>query len=548
MIRYFLIFMLMVNLMVSTVGAVDKYPSMNVFKVGNRYDNVDSMKASVNFYGANMDVVLNGSGHEFINGTRWFDSLKVEASTASRTIETYPYANFQYWLICDDTLSDTLAGGINVPWMRTMREVDAQSGIRESMYIHYGDDSIMQTMSASGNSCPGHTTDLTRGNVPGWGPTYRLAQGNTWWNESGDWAFPAGRIGVYNPLYSKFGSIRSEAFLTIWGDPVTWIGLDSAIDGFYMDNCYIGAAYGGGAYWGNDSSKGGATGPAGWSILNDNVDFLEFDGPGTNDAVYYGHFTDAYKVGGSTAVANGFNYVGNFATTSSTYLDELTILSGNVVSHVFFETRLGDLIIKRWSQIQGDLSRQDACIAYPGLKNYWECRPLSDQPDDTGYSFFAHSAFAAFCVIQDTASSYFCYSGFGNGTGDTLYWTNFDLFQVDLGEPKGPTRTLVDTGTTTGAESVHFLYREYENGYAYGLPKEADGSDTTASNTYDYDLGADTGLYVLGDSEPGHASDSTYKANGTITIRPGHWGIALKKAGATENIFDGINLKGVTVP
>jgi len=125
-------------------------------------------------------------------------------------------------------------------------------------------------------------------------------------------------------------------------------------------------------------------------------------------------------------------------------------------------------------------------------------------------------------------NSYYIYQGrYNNGgsDGDTLYWTNFDLMTVDLGDPTASTYTIVDTGTTELSDPVHLMLREYDNGGAGYVPPEAtlsDPNDSTANNEYWYDVGG--ACYVLGKNSPGHykgnPGDSTYYSDGVIPFIP----------------------------
>lgn len=536
---------LFILLLLPAVCGADMFPMMKIDRGGNMYTTETEQRNGYAFWGRQADAVIAGHAFKMADGTYWVDRIKQVAHDSGRVVPCYAYINFHATQICgNDTTALIGDGQYNSEWYWLMQKADEITGdqdARDSLYITIGDDSIVQALVASGTLCSypggtrivdGNSADLRK---------QRFAHQN-WLNEAGGWGYPAGQLNILNYWYPKIKEIRALSLLN-WIE--NHMPCDSPLQGFFGDNSPPASGSDFYNYWHINGSYGGATGGAGYSTAAASVDWDQLASPhGTGATALKVKYTQYFTAIAETLLAHGYRSIPNNGPYSAADLDNMLIAGGNptnngtqVVADVVLETGLNNFMgEKQWAWGTREMvAIWDTIRNHPDVRNYWEIRYWQGTGEtaypDTGKSHFAHDGFCVFLTLQDT-NSYFTYGGYGTSANsvadaDTGWMTHYSIFRIDMGDPISTIYTMVTTGTSNAGGAVHFLKREYADGWACFLPKELNsgaGSDTTDYYTYDFG----DPVYVLGENWPGHAWDSTYKANGEVNIKYAHGAIVLK--------------------
>lgn len=541
-------------LLAGSVGAVDNtatmgsraedFPSLRIFRSGNAYDDAGDFISGVSFWGRNAARISAGQGHEHPSGRKWFDSLKVHASIAGRTLLTEAYSDFMFYVECGNAKVDY---GVSFDYGNAQTHnfwyiADSLSLIWDDLFFVLADDSDSVVYALRTASCVG-TADPDRkwANVDLPDSQKYQSQFGTYNNPS-DNNYPATDAQYMNYTDTiNYALMKSHAYLRLKDSGKLFSNLDSTMDGFTFDNShpdswrspnYVHSPGNGYSWW----SFGGNTGGAIWSYGAADIDWVGYDAPfvigGPNYTILGNAWSASFNIMLDTMKDMGISTSCNYVNGSPSGVESYAARHGEPVTTLFFEFRGNDLLYKTYATItaptgsNAELSRVDSAILY-NIPHVNEFRSFGGFADDTSHAWAAHSYLCAHMTYQDTALTYFCFQNWKNGSaadGDSMYLANWGLFKLDYGDVLNE-RQYVDTGTTVDGDPIHLFWREYENAYVLWYPPDALTDDTALTNYYEWDCGQP--VYELGRSSPGHV-DSTYRANGKIRISPRHGVVAWK--------------------
>lgn len=550
--------LLFLLLLVTSASAANEFPMMigKMVKGGNTYDGLDrqSFFDAHGFWAKHADYVIAGHAESTTSDGKFFDALKVSSSDSGTTTITLVYINEHYSIMCDDINTDTTDNGWNVDMYNFHFMTDSLGLTYEDYFFHY-DDTYDSCVFPVWAGCTGYGDAHRYFDNAVIADSQKRVSQDFLGNDFGDSRWPGGDANILNYYTdpTAFAKARAYGYLRMLNNSSLFFGLDSTPGGLWSDNhdydgavaeSYIYNVNRGNNMW----SYGGATGGDVWSSSSGDMDWAEIAAPmGANQGTAWAAFGTAYSLFADTLTDYGYTIVANVVNLRASRVDDLLKNGAEAVAVASIEFGGNDMINNYWSRAKGqdenaDITRLDTLKAY-GIKWINEFRYYWDNPaaNDTTNSWLAHSAFGTYLVFYDPTLSLFTYNtrvpSYGTGDGDTLSWSNWDLWKINMGDTIADWYTTVDTGLTNQSNSVHLLIREFDSGWAAFLPKEADGSDTSSTEYYTYDFG--DGVYVLGENSPGHASDSTFKSDGEVNIQYGHSVIVLKSQGdASPSISD----------
>lgn len=546
--KYCLIFILLL----ASVASAVRYPMMEdkMVKGGNTYDGDDRQSFFDNFafWGEHADYIIAGHAEATTSDGKFFDALKDRASDLSRTIKTFVYTNEHYSIMCDDITTDTTDNGWNTEMYNFHFAVDSLSLAWEDMFFHYADtyDSCIFPV---WDGCTGYGDAHRYFDIGAIADSQKRVIQDFLGNDNGDSRWPNGDANILNYFADPiaFAKARAYGYMRIFDRSSLFWGLDSTPDGLFLDNhdydgC-VAKSYIYNVGRGNNMfSYGGTTGGDVWSSVNSDMDWVGIASPiGAGHTVLWDSFALACLNFCDTLKDNGYGtMIANCVNLRGSRVGDYSMNGSENVCIQSIEFGCNDMINGYWSQLKGgsesgDIARLDS-LKDAGSMWINECRYYWNDAtsNDTTPSYLAHVAFGAYLVFYDPTLSLFTYNtrvpSYGTGDGDTLCWSNWDLWEINMGDTIADWYTTVTSGLTNQSNGVHLLVREFDSGWAAFLPKEASGSDTSSTEYYTYDFGEP--VYVLGEDSPGHASDSNYKANGEVQIQYAHSAIVLKVQGA----------------
>lgn len=547
-------------LLVGTAGAADNsatmgsyaedFPSLRIWRSGNAYDDLGDFVSGNGFWGRNAARVSGGVANNQISGAdtaMFFDSLKIHASGASRTIITEAYTDFMFYVECGNSNTENYTGKDAVGWLNAFphnyRTSSDSLGLTwNDQFFQMADDSDSVNYALRWTSCA-EGADVGRKWANADYSAYQIRQSQFGiYSGADDENWPGTDAYYMNYTDSmNYALMKSTAYRRLKDSSYYFLNLDTAVDGFTYDNSQP-ESFRSPNYIHDPGSEiyyytfGGNTGGQVWSTGAADIDWIGYDEPmvkyGASYSVLQTAWHASFNVMLDTMKDMGIATSANFVNGSPTDVDGYAARQGEVVTVLFFELRAGDLLTKRYLDItatQGpnaELSRVDSAILY-GIPHCNEFRSLGSHADDTGNSYSAHTYLCAHLTYQDTALSYFCFQNWKNGSsadGDSMYLANWGLFKQDFGNVLN-TRQLYTTGTTVDGDPVNVFWREYENAFVYWFPPYNLTDDSAYTNYVEIDCGEP--VYELGRSNPGHV-DSTFRSDGNIRISPWRGVVAWK--------------------